>query len=82
MIIRSFMSSNFQIYLGKTDNPPSIKLDNFTDLIFRFSGLPADTADWPPHYHSAAKAGNAIQLYILYSFIYIYCHFMNCVIWS
>ena len=39
------VSSNFQIYLGKTDEPPSIKLDNFTDLIFRFSGLPAHTAD-------------------------------------
>ena len=30
-------------------NPPGIKLDNFTDLIFRFSGLHAHTADWPPH---------------------------------
>ena len=42
------VSSNFQIYLGKTDDPPSIKLDNFTDLIFRFSGLPAHTTNWPP----------------------------------
>ena len=39
------VSSNFQIYPGKTDNPPGIKLDNFTDLIFRFSGLPAHTAN-------------------------------------
>ena len=46
------VSSNFQIYLGKTDKepPPVSNLhDNFTDLIFRFSGLPAHTADWPPH---------------------------------
>ena len=33
-------------------NPPGIKLDDFTDLIFRFSGLPAHTADWPPPYVS------------------------------
>ena len=37
-------------------------------------------ADGPPH--SEAKAGNGIQLYILSSFIYIYCHFMYCLIWS
>ena len=33
-----------------TINPPVSNLhDNFTDLIFRFSGLPAHTADCPPH---------------------------------
>ena len=46
--IKRQVSSNFQIYPDKTDDPPGIKLDNFTDLIFRFSGLHADTADWPP----------------------------------
>ena len=38
---------------------------------FRFSALPGNSTDWPPH-HSEVKAGNGIQLYILYSFIYIY----------
>ena len=41
------MSSNFQIYLGKTEkySPVSNCHDNFTDLILRFSGLPAHTSD-------------------------------------
>ena len=43
----------------------------------RFSALPGDSTDWPPHYHSEAKAGNGMQLYILYSFIYIYIYLLS-----
>ena len=32
--------------------PPGIKRDNFTDLIFRFLGLPAHNANWPPQYQT------------------------------
>ena len=41
-------AQNFRFTQVKLTNPPGIKLDNFTDLIFRFSGLPADTAGWTP----------------------------------
>ena len=61
-----------QIYLGKTDgphHPPVSNLhDNFTDLIFRFSGLPAHTADCPPWYQTwqlYRSEFSDIQIYLL-----------------
>ena len=54
-------------------NPPVSNLhDNFTDLIFRFSGLPAHTADWPPICESSCTSTLSLQSNIKRPIVNIY----------
>ena len=76
------MSSNFQIYPGKTDNePPQANLPgrrmNFS--VFRFTWVKFTMN--PPGITLKQKL-EMVYSFTFYAALFICCHFIYCVIWS
>ena len=76
------MSSNCQIYLGKTDDElPLGKPARQQSELFSFQIYPGKTYDDPPSSTLKQKL-EMVYSFTFYAALYMCCHLMYCVIWS